>query len=113
MEANNFILRARQGKYSMLDKEYYRHINTILETIDEEQEIRWETYNLIIEELINLNHWDYFEEIKYRITDGENPNEVILEIIERDVNEVSGLIWALKKRLEEYIDEDFFKRFMI
>lgn len=113
MEANHFILRARQGKQTMLDKAYSRYINTVLETIDEEQEMRWETYNLIIEELINDNLLDYFEEIKYRITDGEEPSEVLLEIINRDPDRVSSLIWSLKRRLEQYIDEDYFNRFFI
>ena len=112
MEANHFILRARRGKQTMLDKAYSKYINTVLDSIDEEQEFRWETYNLIIEELINDNCLDYFEELKYRITDGEEPSVVFLEIINRDPDRVSGLIWSLKRRVEEYVDEDFFKRFL-
>ena len=113
MEANDFKLRARRGKQTMLDKAYSKYINTVLDTIDEEQEMRWETYNLIIEELINDNFLDYFEELKYRITDGEEPSVVLLEIINREQDGVSGLVWSLKRRLEEYIDEDYFNRFLI
>lgn len=113
MEANNFLLRARQGKRTTLDKAYFKHINTILETIDEEKESRWETYNIIFEELIKEGNIAYFEEIKYRLTDGEDPNTVILEIIEREVDCVTSLVWLLKRRLEEYLDEDFFKRFTL
>lgn len=113
MEANNFLLKASQGKRTTLDKAYCKHINTILETIDEEKECRWETYNLIIQELIEQGKRDYFEEIKYRLTDGEDPNKVILEVIARDSDSVSGLIWLLKRRLEEYLEDDFIKRFYI
>jgi hypothetical protein len=35
-----------------------------------------------------------------------------LDIINRENDEVGGLVWFLKKRVEEYIDDDFFKRFL-
>jgi hypothetical protein len=48
---------------------------------------------------------DHTDEMKYR-TDGENPNNIILDIIERQ-----GLCrWSclvLKRRIEGYIEEDF------
>jgi hypothetical protein len=56
---------------------------------------------------------DYFDEVKYRLTDGENPNQVILDIINRDLDSVNGLVWLLKRRIEEYIEEDFIRRFYI
>jgi len=111
MEANNFLIKAGQCKTTTLDKAYSKHINNIIKTLDEEKEGRWETYNIIIKELIKEGKGDYFPEIKYRITDGEDPNKVILDIIERNVDEVNGLIWFFKKRIEEYIDDDFMRRF--
>lgn len=113
METNNFLLKTNNGKKSFLDKAYCKHINTIFEKIDEDNECRWETYNVIIQELISQGKKDYFEEIKYRLTDGENANMVILDIIDREKETVSGLIWLLKKRLEEYLSEDFNKRFYV
>jgi hypothetical protein len=111
MEANNFFIKAGQGKNSTLDKAYYRHINNLIETLDEEKEGRWETYNMIIQELINEGKSYYFNEIKYRLTDGEDPNTVMLDIIERDGETVSGLIWFLKRRIEEYLEDDYLRRF--
>jgi hypothetical protein len=58
---------------------------------------RWETYNVIIETLLSKGDTHYFEEIKYRLTDGEDPNIVILDIIEREVDDENGLVWLLKK----------------
>ena len=113
MEANDFLLKAGQGKKTALDKAYTKHINIILETLDEEKESRWETYNIIIQELINLGKGSYFKEIKYRLTDGEDPNDVMLDIIDRDVDEMNGVIWFLKRRIEEYQEDDFIKRFCI
>jgi hypothetical protein len=111
MEANNFLFKAGQGKTTLLDKAYNKHIDTIIKTLDDEKEGRWETYNLVIQELINQGNGNYFSEIKYRLTDGEDPNKVILDIIERDVDTVTGLVWFLKRRIEEYIEDDYLNEF--
>ena len=111
MEANNFFIKAGQGKKTTLDKAYSKHISTIIETLDEEKESRWETYNIIIQELINEGKGKDFEEIKYRITDGEDPNKVMLDIIERDIDSVNEIIWFLKRRIEEYLEDDYLRAF--
>ena len=111
MEANNFLLKASQGKKTTLDKAYSKHINTVLETFDEEKQSRWETYNTVIQELVNQGKGDYFNEIKYRLTDGEDPNKVILDIIDRDADVENGLIWFYKRRIKEYLEDDNLKKF--
>ncbi len=108
----NFLLTASHGKRSLLDKAYYKHITCILETLDEESEIRWETYNLIVDQLCKNTGKNYLKELKYRLTDGEDPNIVILDIIERENDNIDSLVWFLKKRVEDFIDEDFIKRFL-
>jgi hypothetical protein len=113
MVTNNLLLRASKRKKTILDKVYSSHIYNIISNLDEEEEDRWETYNLIITELLNTDSKDYFDEVKYRLTDGENPNQVILDIINRDLDSVNGLVWLLKRRIEEYIEEDFIRRFYI
>jgi hypothetical protein len=45
------------------------------------------------------------------MTDGENPNQIILDIIHRHSDTVDGMIWFLKRRVEEYLEEDFYKKF--
>lgn len=111
MKANRFLLKASQSKNSTLDKAYNRHISNLLEKLDEEKEERWETYNMIIQELIDNGKLESFSEIKYRLTDGEDPNDVILEVIERYVDEMDGMVWFLKRRIEEYQEEDYLRRF--
>ena len=106
MEANNFLVKAGQGKTTLLDKAYQKLIETILQTADDEKVLRWETYNLVIQELVKQGKLDFFNEIKYRLTDGEEPSYVILDIIDRDVDNIDGLIWLLKRRIEEYIEDD-------
>jgi len=110
MKNFDFTIKGGSGYYSKLDKEYNNFLTNTLRTIEEESIHRWEIYNLIMEELLKLDKRNTFEEIKYRLTDGENPNKVMLDIIKRESNS-SGLLWFMKKRIEEYIDEDFYNRF--
>lgn len=106
----DFTIKAGSGSYSNLDKEYNKFLNEILKKVDECKLHRWETYNLIMEEFINSGFDNIFEEIKYRLTDGEDPNEIMLDVINRE-NNISGLIWQLKRRIEHYKEEDFYERF--
>jgi hypothetical protein len=113
MEHFEFIVKDNKGKSQILDKQYRKLINNVILSSNEETEARWETYNLIIKEFFDIDEGKYFQEIKYRLTDGEDPNMVLLDIISRySVSELSYLIWMLKRRIEDYIEEDFFKRFL-
>jgi hypothetical protein len=90
MELYDFILKKGSGKNTLLDREY----------------------NLIIKELFLIDDGEFFQEIKYRFTDGENQNLVILDIISRySSDELTSLVYYLGKRVEEYAEEDFYKRF--
>ena len=112
MENFDFIVKVGSGKKTLLDKQYTRLINDVISNSDEEKEGRWETYDLIIREFFSVDNGRYFEEIKYRLTDGEDPNYVLLDVISRYKEfDLNYLIWNLKKRIEEYIEDDFFKRF--
>jgi hypothetical protein len=112
MEQFDFVLKTGKSKNTTLDKAYSKLINNVITNLDEEKESRWETYNLIISEILLLENGIYFEELKYRLTDNENPNEVIIDIINKDsANESNGFLLFLKGRVEEYLEEDFFKRF--
>jgi hypothetical protein len=107
MDSKILITKAKI-KTPVLDKIYNRHINNILYNLSEEDEARWELYSIIIQELYNTNNDIFINEIKYRITDGENPNKVFLSVLHKINNEN---LWFIKKRLEDFDDEDFFKRF--
>lgn len=109
----DFIVKSGLGKNSNLDKAYNKLINNVLVRMDEATEERWETYNLIIKEFFEIDNGRYFEEIKYRFTDEENPNQVILDIASRyHQDDLNFLLTFLIKRVEEYLDEDFFNKFL-
>jgi len=111
MERRNFLMKTNINKKTVLDKAYNKHINTVIDSLDEEKEARWETYNVVIQELVGEG--DYFDEIKYRLTDGEDPNNVILDIVNRNIQDANSLTWILKKRIEDYLEEDYIKRFYL
>lgn len=112
MESSKFLIRNGFGKLSELDKEYNRHMLLVSSTINsDDEELRWDTYSLIMDELKKDNKNDCVAEIKYRLTGGENPNEVFLDLITRNGDDMSNLMWFMKKRLEDYVEEDYFKKF--
>jgi hypothetical protein len=113
METKNILFKSTSGNKTNLDKAYNKHIVNVIESLDEEKQARWETYNLVVEVLTESTKKDYMKEIKYRLTDGEDPNKVMLDIIDRESDNIDGLVWFLKRRIEEYIDEDFFNRFLV
>jgi hypothetical protein len=114
MELLDFIVKKGSGKNTLLDRAYTKLINQVIVRMDDETEERWETYNLIIKELFEIDNGEYFQEIKYRFTDGEDPNKVILDIVSRYASdELSYLAYHLSKRVEEYAEEDFYKKFYI
>lgn len=111
MNTKNILFKSSSNRRTNLDKAYNSHIINLFEELDEDKKARWETYNLIVEVLTESTQKDFMKEIKYRITDGEDPNIILLDIIQREGENAEGIIWFLKKRIEEYIDEDFFNRF--
>lgn len=112
MKTKQFLLTSNLGYRTALDKAYNKHINSVFKEVNEEVENRWETYSLIINELISQGN-NCVKEFKYRLSDGENPNIILLDIINRDTDNVNSLVWFLKRRLEEYIDDDLFNRFFV
>lgn len=107
----NFTIKAGIGKYSGLDKEYKKSLNKTMTNISEDKLHRWETYNLIMDELIKNGMVNLFEEFKYRFTDGENPNDIILNILSR-VENTDGFLWLMKKRIKEFKNEDFHEKLL-
>ncbi len=111
MRNDNFLLNPNQCKKTILDKAYIRYINNLKETLKDSEAERWEIYQVILQILMDNGKPEYFNELKYRISDGENPNKIILDFIKREADTVDGFIWGFKKKLEEFIEEDYFKRF--
>jgi ABC-type glycerol-3-phosphate transport system substrate-binding protein len=108
MEDYNFITKPQ----NFLDKAYNKLVvNQILNSSDRNVE-RWEVYEIITLELVNYGKSEYFNEMKYRITDGENPNAVILDIISRDSDLKKGLTY-LSEVVDSYLDEDLYGRFFL
>jgi len=107
MGAIKIMVKTHHNRYTMLDKTYR---NFILNNFNTDFVDRLEIYNIIINELIVLGEYDSVDEIKYRITDGENPNDVILDII----NKIPGdnyLMWLVKPNIKTFLEEDLIKKY--
>ncbi len=105
-----FTIKSGSGTYTKLDKEYNNYIKKTVRVLDEEKKARWDIYNLFMNELIKLGLKTVFDEVKYRLTDGEEPNKLILEVISRE-GKLSELSWFLRNKIETFIDEDFYEKF--
>ena len=110
MKEINFNTESGHKKYNILDRMYHRLINETIRKNEGDEE-RWETYDIIMKELKKEYDYNQYDEIKYRLTDGENPNEVFYDIINRGEYS-SGLIWIMKRRIKEWIEEDSYRRFL-
>ena len=107
MKSFNHPIKGGFGRCSNLDKEYNRYLEKTINKIEDDDMLhRWDIYNLIMEELIELNKLDLFDEVRYRITDDEDPNKVMIDILNR-TEVLSGFLWLVKKRIKFFIDEDF------
>ena len=111
MKDFNITIKAGTGKFNNLDKDYNKFITLTMSDTDVDKKLRWEIYSIIMDELLKIDRIDCFEEAKYRLTDNEDPNLVMIDMIDRNKNS-SGLLWFIRKRLQEFIDEDFYNRFI-
>lgn len=67
---------------SLLDNEFRTFVFEKTYRATEEEKKKWRLYNTIIEELRWLGDNQSVDEIKYRITDGEDPKKVFKDTIE-------------------------------
>ena len=71
---------------NFLEKIYNRFVNNEYSKNTILEEEKWETYNLIIY-LLNFNEYkNLIEEIQYRVTGGELPENVFDDILNREID---------------------------
>jgi len=81
----------------LLDNEYRIYVfnKTFKAPMDEKR--RWDLYHNIIEELMVLGDYNNVNEIKYRITDGEEPTMVLTEKVSKLHTFSFNLQYLMKK----------------
>lgn len=94
-------------KVNILDKEYDKVLFLLKNNLGELADDRFDIYLVIIDELKKNNK---FSEFKYRLTDGEEINQLILDIINENKN--NDVLWFLKDKVKNFLDEDFIKKFI-
>lgn len=107
MEANLFNTG---NKKSNLDNQFRSLINDQFENLSLlDKEERFEIYNYV-NDLVNMGDKKHvLNEIKYRATNNENLNEVILSVFKND--EELCNYWFVISRLEKFAEKDKYSRF--
>lgn len=91
---------------SRLNKEYQTLKNT------EAGKERLNVYNYIMDVIRHSKGKRITNEIKYRVTEGENLNQVFLEVLERDSDLMEKLLF-MRNTISGYIEEDrLYERFL-
>jgi hypothetical protein len=83
MKINEFKIKKGKGRYNLLDKLYQKYLITELSNANDKRLDELELYNMVMIELCNLGEFEIFEEIKYRVTEGEKYRVVILNTIKK------------------------------
>ena len=111
MDISNYTIKLGFGKYNNLDKAYR---NLIRQQINSSESWinRWEIYDTVINEIILLEDETIFDEIKYRVTGGENINNILLDIINKKL-EYNLMAYSFISKIEGYCDIDWLKEFYL
>ena len=107
MDTLEFFIKNGHGKFTSLDKEYQRILLDVVTSDNDKNKERWEVYNMIMGELLHLGAIRAFDEVKYRITDRENPNNIFADIIKKFKSK-SVLLGGMERIVNEFIHEDKF-----
>lgn len=105
MWANNYL-----SPKSFLSRIYRNHILQEKILANPSNMERWDVYDMILIELKELGYKSEIEEILYRITDDENPNDVILDVLRRLPDKSINLIICMNNVMI-FDDEDWGKIF--
>jgi hypothetical protein len=81
----------------LLDNEFRIYVFNKTYKAPIEEKRRWSLYNHIIEELMVLGDYNHVKEIKYRITDGEEPTIVLREKVSKLHTFSFNLQYLMKK----------------
>lgn len=111
MDELNSNIKGGFSKCTSLDKTYNRFIKNYLFNCDDNERKRWEIYSDIINEITLANELHYVEEIKYRITGGENINQIILNIINKDQH-IKQILKKFTNTINYYADIDLIKKYI-
>ena len=106
----NFTIKNGHGKYNNLDKNYSNYIMNHMSKINDKEQEKWESYCLIMDELLRIGAHLSFEEVKYRVTDGENQNKVMLDVINKHKHS-SIILDNFKDTIQEYYDEELYSKY--
>ena len=110
MKSSDFTIRDGFETHTYLDKEYNKFIYKTIRELSDSDENKWIIYKLILKDLVDLKLISFIKEFKYRLTDKEDPNLIMLDIIKRDKFE-SSMFWYYQCKLDYFLEYEFSKQF--
>lgn len=110
MGIDEFIISVPGKGNGVLDRKYRNYITGQLMHLDDDGVDRWEIYNMIIGELVGMGLSGAFEEIKYRLTDGETASMVFSDIIGR-VSDGTPILGIMGKKVDLFVEADKYNKF--
>lgn len=94
------------GKFSLLDKEHMKQFEQKkLDANNVEKAEVCELEYMLIKHLLKENEITLTNEIKYRLTNGEDTVSVLLDAIKKK-DYLRDTLWMIESKLEEYVHTD-------
>lgn len=104
-------MRVKYYEKALFDTLYSSKENRIIPSNVDDSEIERDiTYNTIIEDLKDLGHNRYYSELQNRLDVGENINQILLSIINRN-RLTKSIIGYHTRVIEHYINQDIMALF--
>jgi hypothetical protein len=104
------LLNFGSSESKTLNRDFNNLISKMLQDMSDEEILRVYTYDIILNEWLMEDKVSYLDEFKYRLTDGEDINEIFIDIILKD-ELPSNICKSQIMVLEDYISEDKLKIF--
>lgn len=111
MRLDNFIIESEKSDNKILNRTYKNFLVKTITNADDDLFGRWEIYNMVMQELVNMGYHTEFNEIKYRLTDGEDVNHVILDVLNRV--DKTNMLHFMQRNVERFIEDDRYSRFFM
>jgi len=107
-------VRIKNYDTTLFDDEYSYKVKNIFKnnslTFWDDKIDRCITYNTIYDEMVELDYGFYISELKYRLDNDENINDIFLSIITRN-KIIKSTLGYHRGTIQMYLDQDFMDLF--
>lgn len=107
MEDGKLSSEIHFGKFSLLDQQYKDLYEEMVLNAETNKEIeKCDLQDMLLKNLVSQGEVTLFYEIKYRLTDGEDPMSVLLEVLQRR-EDLRSFLWDIEARIEDHMFDEY------